>query len=73
MTEEDKIDALHKYLNVAYKNDVLLETVYAAFKLQETRGYDIDQAFRESLWSCLLFNAKTPGKERVKDIIEDDK
>ncbi len=65
---DDKIDALHKYLNIALKNDVLLEIVWTAFKLQEKNNLDIDEAFRKSLWDWLLFNAKTSGKKRVSDI-----
>ena len=72
MTNEDeKIDTLHKYLDTALKQDVLLETVYTAFKLQEKKGYSIDKAFRESLWCWVLFNAKNTDRKRVKDIIDD--
>tara|TARA_B100000214_G_C23856432_1_gene575926 strand:- start:376 stop:591 length:216 start_codon:yes stop_codon:yes gene_type:complete len=71
LTDDEKIDALSKYLDVALKNDVLLETVWTAFKLQEKKGHDIDRAFSESLWGWLLHNAKTPEKERVKDISDD--
>ena len=72
MTSEEKIDALREYLNVALKNDVLLETVWVAFKLQEKKGHDINRAFEESLWGCLTYNAKNTDRERISDIIDDD-
>lgn len=71
MSDDEKIDALRKYLHVALKNDVLLETVYTAFKLQKRRGLDIDEAFRKSLWDWLLYNAKNPGRVRISDVIKE--
>tara|TARA_B100001564_G_C20253568_1_gene496047 strand:- start:369 stop:590 length:222 start_codon:yes stop_codon:yes gene_type:complete len=70
VSEDEKIDALHKYINTALKQDVLLETVYTAFKLQQRKGYDIDKAFRESLWSWVLWNSKNSDKVRVSDVID---
>lgn len=67
MSNAEQIESLHAYLNTALKQDVLLETVYTAFKLQQRKGYDLDQAFRESLWEWLLWNSKNPDKERVAD------
>tara|TARA_R110002050_G_scaffold40822_8_gene99424 strand:- start:989 stop:1219 length:231 start_codon:yes stop_codon:yes gene_type:complete len=67
MNETEKIEALHEYLNTALENDVLLETVHTAFKLQQTKGYDMDKAFHEALWSWLVFLSKTTDRERVKD------
>ena len=45
MSNAEQIESLHAYLNTALKQDVLLETVYTAFKLQQRKGYDLDQAF----------------------------
>ncbi len=69
MSEDEKIDALHKYINTALKQDVLLETVYTAFRLQQRKGYDIDKAFYESLHSWLLWNSRNSDKVRVSDVI----
>jgi hypothetical protein len=71
MVDRDGIKQLSVYLDLCGEKQVLLETVWLAFRYKDThKGWDVNKCFEEAIWNVMLAEAKREVKTDLKATVD---
>ena len=69
--EDNDIEKLGVYLDLCGEKDVLLSSVWLAFKYKENHPkWNVNQCFEQAIWDVLVGEAKREPKFDIKATIE---
>ena len=69
--EDDEIKRLGVYLDLCSKKQIMVETVWLAFRYHENhRNWNINKCFEHSIWDVLISEAKKETKMNLKETID---
>ena len=67
MVDTDGIKQLNVYLDLCVDRQILLETVWLAFRYKDGhKEWDINKCFEEALWNVMIAEAKRESKVDLK-------